>query len=437
MKGKSEVSNILVQVSNKNLRKIAEKLGLPSGAIRSTKADVDCWLPPGYSAPGEQTLVKAEAKLVAEHGWSVGEAVQWITLEEVAGLKVGEVDKVVELLLQRKNAKEETKGVQKLREFRVVADKSCADCVEALIGSQLLHGGPRCALTFMSRVGLDLSGETSIKSLFDRNVNLIDVVPFTPQTSALCVQKTPLVGNRLDELLAKIDIAVIEDIVGYTWKEKSFILQAFTHPSYGDNRITETYERLELLGDAVLDYLVTCYIYCKNTDADPGRVTDIRSALVNNNFFAALLTDVSLDKHILHSAPGVYRKVLTYLEDRWWDDDTANVDHNLRLFNEEELFELDMVEVPKVLGDVFEAIIGAVFLDCGHDLPTVWRVYNRLCPQLDSVVANPPLNLKKQLVEKFPGQFKFGPAIMEDHGGAVTVEVLIVQHPIFCHLLSG
>ena len=120
-------------MSNKNLRKIAEKLGLPSGAIRSTKADVDCWLPSGYSAPGEQTLVKAEAKLVSEHGWSVGEAVQWITMEEVAGLKVGEVDKVVELLLQRKNAKEETKGVQKLREFRVMADKSFAGCVEALI----------------------------------------------------------------------------------------------------------------------------------------------------------------------------------------------------------------------------------------------------------------------------------------------------------------
>ena len=96
-----------------------------------------------------------------------------------------------------------------------------------------------------------------------------------------------------------------------------------------------------------------------------------------------------------------------------------------------------MVEVPKVLGDVFEAIIGAVFLDCGHDLPTVWRVYNRLCPQLDSVVANPPLNLKKQLVEKFPGHFKFGPAILEDYGGAVTVEVLSVQHPIFCRLFSG
>ena len=277
----------------------------------------------------------------------------------------------------------------------------------------------------MSRVGLDLSSDTSTKSLFSRKVNLGEVLPFSPQTSALCVGKTPLVEDRLDQLLSKLDIGVIEEVVGYTWKEKSFILQAFTHPSYGDNRLTETYERLELLGDAVLDYLVTCYIFC-NTDADPGRLTDIRSALVNNNFFASLLTDshVSLDKHILHSAPGVHRKVLAYLDDRWWDDDSDNIDLNLRLFNEDEPLELDMVEVPKVLGDVFEAIIGAVFLDCGHDLSTVWKVYTKLCPQLDAVVAKPPLNMKKQLVERFPGQVKFGPAMLEENRDTVVVEVL-------------
>ena len=280
----------------------------------------------------------------------------------------------------------------------------------------------------MSRVGLDLSSGTSTKSLFNRKVNLGEVHPFSPQTTALCVSKTPPVEDRLDQLLAKLDISVIEEVVGYTWKDKSFILQAFTHPSYGDNRLTETYERLELLGDAVLDYLVTCYIFC-NTDADPGRLTDIRSALVNNNFFASLLTDVSLDKHILHSAPGVYRKVLTYLEDRWWDDDSDNIDLNLRLFNEDEPLELDMVEVPKVLGDVFEAIIGAVFLDCGHDLPTVWKVYTKLCPQLDAVVAKPPLNMKKQLVERFPGKVKFGPAILEENRDTVVVEVIFKCSP--------
>ena len=41
-------------------------------------------------------------------------------------------------------------------------------------------------------------------------------------------------ANKWDDKTTAPDNAVIEDIVGYTWKEKSFILQAFTHPSYGD-----------------------------------------------------------------------------------------------------------------------------------------------------------------------------------------------------------
>ena len=50
--------------------------------------------------------------------------------------------------------------------------------------------------------------------------------------------------------------------------------------------------------------------------------------------------------------------------------------------------EEELVEVPKVLGDLFEAIVGAVFVDCGHDLATVWRVYTGLCPLLDQVGVN-------------------------------------------------
>mgnify|MGYP001390553708 CR=1 FL=1 len=68
--------------------------------------------------------------------------------------------------------------------------------------------------------------------------------------------------------------------------------------------MTASYEKLEFLGDAVLDYLVTCYIYT-NTDADPGRLTDIRSALVCNNMFASLLVDKQLHGNILYSAPFV------------------------------------------------------------------------------------------------------------------------------------
>ena len=80
------------------------------------------------------------------------------------------------------------------------------------------------------------------------------------------------------------------------------------------------------------------------------------------------------------------------------------MDETVKQFNEDDVLEMEEVVVPKVLGDVFEAIIGAIFIDCGHDLETVWRIYRRLCPDFEDIVANPPQNMKKQLLELYPGQ---------------------------------
>ena len=45
---------------------------------------------------------------------------------------------------------------------------------------------------------------------------------------------------------------------------------------------------------------------------------------------------------------------------------------DLRLVNEEDVIEYEQIEVPKALGDILESLIGAVFLDSGRDLNTVW-----------------------------------------------------------------
>ena len=58
----------------------------------------------------------------------------------------------------------------------------------------------------------------------------------------------------------------VEQILGYSFKEKSFLLQALTHASYTSNELTESYERLEFLGDAVLDYLVTAHIFSSSRE---------------------------------------------------------------------------------------------------------------------------------------------------------------------------
>lgn len=145
--------------------------------------------------------------------------------------------------------------------------------------------------------------------------------------------------------------------------------------------------------------------------------------------FASLLTDIQLDQFILHCTPGIYNKIKEYLDDKWWDETQpaeVKVDKTLKQINEEDPPELDMVEVPKVLGDVFEALFGAIFVDRGHDLPVVWSVSRHLCPALDKVVDNPPLNIKKQLLEKFPvvSSVVFSSATQEGGGTvSVTVEV--------------
>ncbi len=59
---------------------------------------------------------------------------------------------------------------------------------------------------------------------------------------------------------------------------------------------------------------------------------------------------------------------------------------NLELHNEETCPVLEDVEVPKVLGDIVEALMGAVFIDSGFDLAQVWSSFRALFPEMEQVI---------------------------------------------------
>ena len=195
----------------------------------------------------------------------------------------------------------------------------------------------------------------------------------------------------------------VEDILGYSFKERSFLLQALTHASYTSNELSESYERLEFLGDAVLDYLVTAHIFASSCeDANPGQMTDCRSALVNNNLLAALVVNANLHPFLLHHSPELMQKVgnlarysqcllvqVTSFVDAW-KESGQDIENIFGLINEDEavsqvkdyarplithIIQGELVEVPKVLGDLLESILGAIFLDSGHSLSAVWKVF--------------------------------------------------------------
>lgn len=88
------------------------------------------------------------------------------------------------------------------------------------------------------------------------------------------------------------------------------MLEAFTHPTFTDNMITGSYQRLEFLGDAILDFLVTVQIYnnCKE-DLKPGELTDLRSALVNNNIFAVIAVNNEYHKYLKEYSPLLFTTI--------------------------------------------------------------------------------------------------------------------------------
>lgn len=133
--------------------------------------------------------------------------------------------------------------------------------------------------------------------------------------------------EKLTELEKKID---------FVFKDKDLLLQALTHRSYlnenPDWRLDHN-ERLEFLGDAVLELVVTEYLY-KNYPNPEGEMTNWRAALVNANILSRLSGEFDLNDYVLLS--------------RGEAKDTGRA----RQY---------------ILANAIEALIGAIYLDQGYE----------------------------------------------------------------------
>jgi len=124
-------------------------------------------------------------------------------------------------------------------------------------------------------------------------------------------------------------IEELEEALGYKFKDEKLIIEALTHKSYKqpyDN------ERLEFLGDAVLDLVVGEYLFKKFRDSDEGKLSKIRASLVNETGFDKLARALNLGKYIYLSS--------------------AEENNGGR-------------EKPSLLSNAFEAVMGAVYLESG------------------------------------------------------------------------
>ncbi len=78
-----------------------------------------------------------------------------------------------------------------------------------------------------------------------------------------------------------LDISIIEKTIGYRFKDKKLIFQAFTHSSFANENAMPSYERLEFIGDAALGLIVGVELFSRYPDVDEGLMSKARAKLVS------------------------------------------------------------------------------------------------------------------------------------------------------------
>ncbi len=129
----------------------------------------------------------------------------------------------------------------------------------------------------------------------------------------------------------------LQERIGYVFKDAQLLAQALTHRSYLNEHPdwpTGHNERLEFLGDAVLELVVTEYLYEHYPSTQEGEMTNWRAALVNANMLSGITNEFDLNAHMLLS--------------RGEARDTGRA----RQY---------------ILANAIEALIGAIYLDGGYE----------------------------------------------------------------------
>jgi ribonuclease-3 len=99
-----------------------------------------------------------------------------------------------------------------------------------------------------------------------------------------------------------MDRSAVEESLNYVFTDEAWLTQALTHPSVDQKRITNlNYERLEFLGDAVLELVVSRELFARYPKADEGLLTKMRSAIVSRAHLAELCGSLGWGEQMLMS----------------------------------------------------------------------------------------------------------------------------------------
>ncbi|KAL5008233.1 hypothetical protein ScPMuIL_013814 [Solemya velum] len=252
------------QVSNYNLYHLGKKKNLAECMISTKFEPYENWLPPGYiinesKRKGPVPKVLIANSVISKNGSSpsggdytgstsgrnVKIACPNNTQQRKFIEELEEVDQIHEDPGKDQGDASLSLNPYSLQTQHSIPDKSIADCVEALIGCYLTSCGKKAALLFMSWLGLKVLprketviSEETPNGIPKINENEFDKLPSPPSPLLNFAHDAERILNHL---LDGYD--AFEQKIGYTFQDRSFLLQAFTHASYHYNTVTDCYQR--------------------------------------------------------------------------------------------------------------------------------------------------------------------------------------------------
>jgi ribonuclease-3 len=218
----------------------------------------------------------------------------------------------------------------------------------------------------------------------------------------LLVQERRTDKHRLPD---EIDFQRLEKTIGHHIRQRELFLESLLHRSYlqyQDLQRKKSNERLEFLGDSILNLIVGEYLYFRYPDAEEGDLTKLRSRLVSRKALAAYARQLNLDDFIFVSTSAA---------------------QSLEKGSE------------SILADAYEAVIAAIYLDAGYEAAKKFVERQVLGALKRGLVVTADENYKSILLEHAQGQGLGAPKysiIKEegpDHDRTFTVEVVVGDEP--------
>ena len=127
-----------------------------------------------------------------------------------------------------------------------------------------------------------------------------------------------------------VNLFEVEKIIGYKFKSKRLLQRALTHSSYSNEHKVESNERLEFLGDAIIEFIITEILY-RDFEGGEGDLSKIRALIVSERPLAETIDKLTLSQYLIRGV-----------------GESKNA-----------------TESKAIKCDMFEAIVGAIYLDGG------------------------------------------------------------------------